>query len=277
MPGSRSTQTTQQTRSTSAEDTPLLNQIRNQTSNLIADPNNFTQQFSNATQNAGQAFERMSQNPGMQGTVLPGLMDTATQSYGTGANTLQQAASGGFMGGNDANLQRSLGYASEDAINSLKQQFAAQGRDLGSASFGAGLGRSLGQVYANATTQQYNTDQAQRLAAAGQLNNSGQMAANFAQQGDNAEAQRAGYGLIGGQIQDQQLNAGRQGAIAANQYGAQIATPIAGLSGSTNGTTTQQQSANPLGMAMGIGNMLFGGGANSMMSGFGNFFGGGSR
>ncbi len=272
MPGSRSTQTTQQTRSTSAEDTPLLNQIRDQTSNLISDPNNFTQQFSDATQQAGQTFAQMGQSPGMQGNVLPGLMSTAQQGYGTGASTLQQAASGGFMGGNDANLKQSLGYASEDAINSLKGQFAAQGRDLGSASFGAGLGRSLGKVYSDATTQQYNTDQAQRMAAAGQLNNSGQMAAGFAQQGDNAEAQRAGYGLMGGQIQDQQLNAGRQGAIAANQYGAQIATPIAGLSGSTNGTQTQQQAANPLGMAMGAAGMMFGGGSNSMMSGIRGFF-----
>lgn len=273
MPGSRSTQTTQQTRSTSAEDTPLLNQIRNQTSNLIADPSNFTQQYSDATRNAGSAFEQMGQTPGMQGNVLPGLMDMAQQGYGTGAGTLQQAAGGGFMGGNDANLMNSLQYAGEDAINSLKGQFAAQGRDLGSASFGAGLGRSLGKLYSDATTQQYNTDQAQRLAAAGQLNNSGSLAAGFAQQGDNAEAQRAQLGLMGGQIQDQMLNAGRLGAIGANQYGAQIATPIAGLSGSTNGTTTQQQSANPLGMAMGLGSMMFGGGANSMMSGLRGFFG----
>lgn len=299
MGGSKQTQTTnQQTSGTTSGSatatknpweaaTPLLGTILDNAQKYGADTSMFTPSFSDATKNAAQSFINLGTNPTAQQGLLPSLISGAQQGFGTGNQTLMTTASGGMLGSNPY-LDSVLASASQKAADKVNSQFAGAGR-FGSGAHTGVLGDTLGAIETNARMQNYDTERARQLNAAGLLANQGIQGAGLAGQLDTSNATQAGLLAQGGGMQDTMANAEKQAPLAATQWMAGLGVPIAGLGGTSSqtsegtqtgtqsGTTTTSTPSNPWGMiggglSMGLG--LLSGNPMAALGGASSLFGG---
>ncbi len=300
MGGSKQTQTTnQQTSGTTSGSatatknpweaaTPLLGTILDNAQKYGADTSMFTPNYSDASKGAAQSFINLGTNPTAQQGLLPGLISGTQAGFGTGNQALMSTASGGMLGGNPY-LDSVLNTATQKAADKVNSQFAGAGR-YGSGAHTGVLGDTLGAIETNARMQNYDTERARQLNAAGLLSNQGIQGAGLAGQLDTSNATQAGLLAQGGGMLDTMANTEKQAPIAATNWMAGLGVPIAGLGGTSsqtsegtqtgtqNGTTTTTTPANTMGMIAGglqAGLGLMTGNPMMALGGASSLFGGG--
>lgn len=278
MGGSSQTKTESQTKDPWAPAQPVLNDVLDNARKYGNDPNMFRPTFSGDTRGGIAALGGL--RPDAQNAVLGGLIDKTQAGYGVGNEALMKTAGGGMLGGNPY-LDEVLKTSSSRAADAVNGQFAGAGR-YGSGAHTGVLADRLGGIETNARMQNYNTERTNQLNAAGILNNDATRAAGFAGQQDAATAQGVNNQIQSGALQDQMATAERTAPLNATQWMAGLAQPIAGLGGSSSGTSTTKTPANIGGMIGG--GLMAGVGAmtgNPMMvaggiSGAAGAYGGGS-
>lgn len=292
MSGSKKTETTQATRDPWKPAQPLLQDVLEQGRAIGGDVSNFTPTFSANTRAGMEGIAQMGMNPLAQADAFRNLAAGTRAGYDTGQGTLMSTASGGMLGGNPY-LDEVLRVARENAATGVNAQFSGAGR-YGSGAHTGALARELGNIETTARMNNFNTERANQMNAAGILHNAGLQSGQFAAGIDQAELQRLGFLSQAGGMQDQMDAAVRQAPINAVNFQAGLGIPIAGLGGTTNTNTTSSTPANTMGMIAGAGmmglgaltgnmNMVAGGlgsigssaGGGGMMSGGGGNGGGG--
>lgn len=208
-----------------------------------------------ATQIGGLASNLLN---GGGATDQSGAVSSGLKAY---QDQLSPYANGSMIGNNSA-LKSQLDTIMSDVGNSVNSQFAAAGRDLSGANQQA-YGRGVAQGVAPVLAAQYNQDVANQLNAAGQLYN----------------AQNTSSGILSG-LNQQKLANQQSGvstandALTAQNYGAnqilnaeairrgiptqalgllaQIGIPIAGLGGTSSGTSNTEKQMSGVEQFMGI-------------------------
>lgn len=189
------------------------------------------------------------------GNINQNYLDYAKNTQGLASNT-------------DYNPYNTPGFS--DAINTLKDDitsqvngsFAAAGRDFSGANSQA-LGRGILQGVAPTIAAQYNQNVQNQQGAAGNLYNAGNTNAGLltglqqqklANQGQGVSAAgQAGAAANVGYDATMAAEAQRRGIpVQALGLLAQIGVPIAGLGGTSSGTSSSTKQASPLEMAMGV-------------------------
>lgn len=249
MGGSRQTQTTDARHDPWAPAQPVLQDVLNNAQKYGNDPSRFEQTFGQNTRDAAAGMANLGRNPLAQQGALGGLIDGTKAGYGVANQQLMDTASGGMLGGNPY-LDKVLATSSQRAADTVNQQFAGVGRHGSGAHTGV-LGDRLGAIETNARMQNYNTERGNQLNAAGILNANGQNIGQYAGQLDGANIQQQQLLAQGGAMQDQFDNAKRTAPLAATQWQAGLATPIAGLGGTNSSTQTTATPANKGGMIAG--------------------------
>ena len=249
MSGSKKTETTEAKKDPWAPAQPLLTDILSSAQSLGSDPSRFTPTFSGTTRDAAAGLEALGRTPTAQQGLLPGLTQDATRGYSGAIDTLTNTASGGMLGPNPY-LDDVLATAGRRAADLVNAQFAGAGR-YGSGAHTGVLADRLGAIETNARMQNYDAERARQLNAAGLLTGEAQRGAQYANQSDAANV--AQNQLLGqaGQMYDTFDNAVRTAPLAATQWQAGLATPIAGLGGTSQSTTTSSTPANIPGMIAG--------------------------
>ena len=236
---------------------PYLNDVLTKGGQLAGNVSNFTPTFSDATRAGIQGYIDAAGRPNIAEDAWTNLAQTGMAGYGTGANALNATASGGMLGGNPY-LDAVLNTTNQRTADAVKSQMAGYGRFGDNAATVDALGRAIGQNEMSARMANYNAERTNQLNAAGILNQGGQLAganAASAMQAGLAPAQLLGQA---GAMKDQMDTAVRTAPMAANQYEAGLAVPIAGLGGTSSGTSTTTTPMN-------IGGMIGGG----LMAGLG--------
>ena len=236
---------------------PYLNDVLTKGGQLAGNVSNFTPTFSDATRAGIQGYIDAAGRPNIAEDAWTNLAQTGMAGYGTGANALNATASGGMLGGNPY-LDAVLNTTNQRTADAVKSQMAGYGRFGDNAATVDALGRAIGQNEMSARMANYNAERTNQLNAAGILNQGGQLAganAASAMQAGLAPAQLLGQA---GAMKDQMDTAVRTAPMAANQYEAGLAVPIAGLGGTSSGTSTTTTPMN-------IGGMIGGG----LMTGLG--------
>lgn len=276
--GSSSTTKTSQKNDPWAPAQGNLRDILSKASSQSGDLSNFTPTFSNATQQGIQGLIDAAGQPNTAQSTWNQLAQTGMQGYGTGASALERTASGGMLGGNPY-LNSVLDATNQRTADQVKSQMAGYGRFGDNAATVDAMTRAIGQNEMNARMGNYNTERTNQLNAAGLLNAGGQAAGSNA-----ASAMQAGLApatLLGqaGAAQDAQAAAVRQAPLNATNYEAGLTVPIAGLGGTSNGTSTTTTPMNIGGMIGGAamtGLGLMTGNPMMAMGGIGNMAGGAS-
>lgn len=170
-------------------------------------------------------------------------------------NELNPYASGANIGSNDA-LQPELNVIGNDAQNSVQSQFAAAGRSFSPAEAQA-IARGTAQGEAPVMANQYNTDVANQMAAAGTLNTAAGNTASGLNTLNQTQLGNETTGLTAAQAIPGILNQNANNLIAAGTaqqnlpYSGitsleSLLLPIAGAgsqsTGTSSGTTTQETS-----------------------------------
>lgn len=296
MGGSKQTQTTKQattantsssgtaTRDPWAEATPALQDILARARQYGGNASLFAPSVSGSTMQGIQGLENIAQNPTATQGYLPQIIQGAGQGFDTGNSALMTTASGGMLGGNPY-LDAALATAKQNAADSVNAQFSGAGR-YGSAYHGNALADRLGAIETNARLQNYDTERARQLNAAGLLTGQGMQGAGLAGQLDNANVAQQQLLLGAGQARDQIDTATKQAPLTATQWMSGLTTPIASLGGTAtqsqtgtqtgtlDGTQVTKTPANIPGMVLGgltTAAGLFGGGG---LGGLGSLFGG---
>jgi len=266
---SKKTETTNQTRDPWAPAQSGLKDILAKAQTLGGNMDIWTPTYSNATTGAVNALGQLGQQPSFGAETIRNAVGGATTGAGIGQNQLQQTASGNYLNSNPY-LDAALGYAGQNTADMVNSQFSGAGR-YGSGAHTGALTRELGGLYSNAMMSNYNTERQNQLGAAGTLNQSGLAAAQMAPTVDAAQAQQIGYGLQAGQMQDQMAQAQRMAPINGLNWQTGVTAPIAGLGGTSNGTTTSsttpsmgQQIMGGVGMGLGLLTTPMTGGASLM-------------
>lgn len=228
---------------------PVLKDVLNSAQTLGGNAQNFEQTFGQNTRDAAAGIANLGRNPLAQQGALGGLIDGTKAGYGVANQQLMDTASGGMMGGNPY-LDQVLATSRQRAADGVNQQFAGAGR-YGSGAHTGVLGDRLGAIETNARMQNYNTERSNQLNAAGILNANGQNIGQYAGQLDGANIQQQNLIGQGGAMQDQFDNAKRTAPLAATQWQAGLATPIAGLGGSGTSTSSTTTSPDKMGMIIG--------------------------
>lgn len=250
MGGSKQTQQTQQQSNPWAPATPLLNDVLSNAQKYGNDTSLFKPTFSGSTMGGIAGLENLAQNPTAQSGVLQNLIDGSQRGYNTGFNTLDATANGSMLNNVNPYLDAALGTASQRTADAVNAQFSGAGR-FGSGAHTGVLADRLGAIETNARMGNYDAERQRQLAAAGQLHQAGGAGAQYAGQMDASNVAQQQLLLQAGGMRDQMDAAQRQAPLNATQWMAQMGTPIAGLGGSSNGTTTTTTPANTAGMITG--------------------------
>lgn len=248
MSGSKKTETTQATRDPWAPAQPLLNDVLGQARTLGNDVSNFTPTYSDATRAGVAGLQGVAGNPLAAEGANRTLADGTLGGYGAGRDQLMRTASGQMLGqGGNPYLDQVLQTARQRAADSVNGQFSGAGR-YGSGAHTGVLADRLGAIETDARMKDYNTERANQLAAANTLHSTGLQAGQFAGATDAAALQRQQIMLQAGGLQDQMDASIRQAPMQAAQWMAGLGTPIAGLGGTQNSTSTSTTPANVGGM-----------------------------
>lgn len=276
MGGSRQTKTTSETRNPWAPATPVLNDVLRNARQQGNDPSLFTPTFSQSTMGGVTGLEGIAQNPTAQSGVLQNLINGSTQGYNTGLNTLDATANGSMLNNTNPYLDQVLNTASGRAADAVNAQFSGAGR-YGSGAHTGVLAEKLGALETNARMGNYDAERQRQLAAAGQLHQAGGAGAQYAGQMDASNVAQQQLLLQAGGMRDQMDAARRQAPLNATQWMAQMGTPIAGLGGTSSGTSTTSTPANIPGMIGGglmAGAGLLSGNPFAALNGMGRVAGG---
>lgn len=276
-----STTTTQQTQTRSPWDpaVPALNKALGSAQGIANNPDNFAPTFSDQTRSAVQGFSNAAASGSDAYGAMKPIVEGSGRGFGTGLGQLSSVAGGDFVNGNpylDAAMQRSL----RDTTDRVNSQFTAAGR-YGSGAHAGSLTRALGDVESNARMGEYNRERDLQDNAARTLYQGGFQGAGMGGALDSAKLWAPGVQLQAGQLQDQMDNAARTAPMQAAQWLSGMATPMAGLGGTSNNTTDQQtvQPVNRMGQILGGAQMGLGlmtGNPMMAMGGAGGLFGGSS-
>lgn len=282
MPGGTTQQQQQQQNSTTqpwAPAIPAVTGILNNVANNPTGPNaSQTGAIRQLENNAGTATNFGAPVAGVASSLLnggnPAYTGILSNAYGTLQNNLNPIANGSEIGKNSA-LSGELGTIANDVQNRVGSQFAAAGRSFSPGEAQA-IARGTAQGEAPVLASQYNQDVANQIGANNTLFNAGTTTGtglNAITTGNELSGINAAgtYPGILNANATSLLNAGNteqalpfQGTgLAESQL-----LPIAGLgatsSGTSNGTTTQQQPLGPtlLGGILGGSALLGSGGLN---------------
>lgn len=268
MGGSKQTQTTTQTKDPWGPTQGVLGDIVSRVRDFQGDSSLFTPTYSGATKDSAGQLEALGRGTNTQQGYLPSIVSGMGDGFKTGLDTLTKTANGGMLaGGGNPYLDSVLNTSKQRAADTVNQQFAGAGRFGANASNTGVLADRLGSIETNARMEDYNNERTRQLNAAGILQGMGTQGAGLATQLDNANVGQAGLLGQAGQMYDTMDNAKRTAPLAATQWAAGLATPIAGLGGTQSGTQTTTTPMNIPGMV-----------AGGVMSGLGlmgtpNFFG----
>lgn len=279
MSGSTQTKTETATKNPWAPAQGNLNDILSAGRSYMNDPNQYTPTFSGNTRDAAGMLGDLGRGQNTQQQVLPGLVNSATGGFGDAMSTLRQTASGSMLGQGNPYLDSVLATSRQRAADQINQQFAGAGRYGPNASNTGVLADRLGAIETNARMQNYDSERARQLNAAGLLGQYGMQGAGLAGQLDTANQNQIGLIGASGAAQDAMDNATRTAGISAAERAAGLTVPIAGLGGTQDSQSTTKTPTNWAGLAAGLGGAALGamtgnpmGGLGTAMSGLGGFF-----
>jgi hypothetical protein len=245
MGGSKQTQTTQQTKDPWGPAQGALKDVLSNVSAYGTDPSMFKPETAGARAGIDQMQALLNQ-PSAQSGVIGGILPGTQQGWDAGLKTLLNTAAGGNLGANPY-LDSVLGTARNNAANAVNQQFSGAGR-YGSGAHTGVLADKLGAIETQARYGDYEKERANQLNAAQLLSGYGLQGAGLAGQLDSANLQRGQLGMQLGGMRDDLTNAENRAPLTATEWMAGLATPIAGLGGTSSGTTTTHTPANIPGM-----------------------------
>lgn len=271
MPGGSTTNQSASQNSTTAPYAPTqgaLQGILNTLQGISTSPTAAQTQGTNQlVANAQNAPDFSAPATGVANTLLSGggsnnYAGILNNSYGQLQGELNPYASGSRIGANSA-LQPQLNTIGNDVQNNVQSRFAAAGRSFSPAEAQA-IARGTAQGEAPVLANQYNTDVATQLGAAGTLNSAAGNTASGLNTLNQTQLGNQTAGLSAAQAIPGILNQNANSLVAAG--GAQQALPYSGVSnleslllpisalgvqstGNSTGQTTQQTS--PIGNIMG--------------------------
>jgi hypothetical protein len=283
MGSSPKTQTTQAKNDPWGPAQGALNDVLSRAQQLSSNTSYFTPTESSPTQLGISGLWQQGLKPS---TAFPAINNvvqgTTGQGFNAGLGTLIDTANGNYLNSNrylDPVLQKTL----QDTAANVNSQFSAAGR-YGSGAQTDALTRELGGIESNARLSNYMQERQNQMNAATTLGGYGLSGAQLAPTADTSRLFPSQVLMQAGAAQDAIDNARRVAPLQAAQWEAGLATPIAGLGGSSNSTTTTTQAPNYAGMIGGAamtglgvmtGNPLLMAGGASMVGGGSGMFGGG--
>ena len=216
----------------------------------------------NLTANSGFLNQFTPQATGLANDLLHGGTDhtgMVNDAYAQYQKALQPFASGDYLNpASNPALQGYLGTIQNDVANQVNGMFAGAGRDLSGANQQA-LARGIAQGEAPVLNDAYNTARNQQLVAINSLYRAGNTTGGLLSQFDQTRLANEQAGLNAAKTaqafamdpynQQLAIEAQRRGIpLSTLQAMTGIATPIAGLGQTSNGTSTQTTSSpfNPL-------------------------------
>lgn len=248
MGGSKQTQTTQQQSDPWGPAQGLLKDVLGKAQTYGNNSGMFTPETA-GTRAGIDRMEGIVSQPSAQSGVIGGLLPGTQQGWDAGLKTLLSTASGGNLGANPY-LDSVLGTARNNAANAVNQQFSGAGR-YGSGAHTGVLADRLGAIETQARYGDYEKERANQLNAAQLLSGYGLQGAGLAGQLDSDTLTRGQLGMQLGGMRDDLANAEKRAPLTATEWMAGLGTPIAGLGGSSSGTSTTTQKPSTAGMIAG--------------------------
>ena len=249
MGGSKKTQTTQSQTNPWAPAQPVLQDILGKTRDLGDNTANFMPTFSADTRGAISSLSDVAKQGSAATAALGNVVGGSGVGYGTGLDTLMATARGDNIGGNPA-FESALDTAARKTANLTAQQFSGAGR-FGSGQMAGTMADRIDQQEMAARSQQYNTERAAQMNAAGLLSQEGFQGAGMAGALDQSRLWPSAIQAQAGAAQDQIDNAQRVAPMQAVDWMKGRAAPIASLGGQSSGTSTTTQQPSTAGMIAG--------------------------